>query len=111
LVVQLARDIQGDFYPHFTAVFPVLVSVCLCHDPQLIQDGFSAIAHIFKFLWRHMLRDVENVYSLYSELLVQSQKSHIRQFAAESFGFLLRKVAQYRVQFRLCKSKQKKILC
>ncbi|CAI8031672.1 Small subunit processome component 20 homolog [Geodia barretti] len=92
LVVQLARDIQSDFYPHFTSVFPVLVSVCLCHDPQLIQDGFSAIAHIFKFLWRHMLRDIENVYSLYSELLVQSQKSHIRQFAAESFGFLLRKV-------------------
>ena len=37
LVVQLARDIQSDFYPHFTSVFPVLVSVCLCHDPQLIQ--------------------------------------------------------------------------
>ena len=28
----------------------------------------------------------------YSELLMDSQKLHIRQFAAESIGFLLRKV-------------------
>ena len=33
-----------------------------------VQDGFSAIAHIFKFLWRHMLRDIENVYRLFRTL-------------------------------------------
>ena len=30
--------------------------------------------------------------SLYSDLLSSSQRPHIRQFAVESFGFLLRKV-------------------
>ena len=33
-----------------------------------MQGGFSAIAHIFKFLWRHMLRDIENVYRLFRTL-------------------------------------------
>lgn len=33
-------------------------------------------------------------FSLYSELLSQSQKSHIRHFAVESFGFLLRKASE-----------------
>ena len=28
----------------------------------------------------------------YSELLLDSQKNHVRKFAVESFGFLLRKV-------------------
>ena len=84
LVVQLARDLQGDFYPHFAPLFPVLVSLCLCHDAELIQvaicvishthththtyththtqNAFTALAHLFKFLWRHMLRDIDNVY-------------------------------------------------
>ena len=35
---------------------------------------------------------VFSVLSIYSELLLQTQKPHIRQFAVESFGFLLRKV-------------------
>ena len=34
----------------------------------------------------------------YSELLLDSQKSHVRKFAVESFGFLLRKV--------ICKEKK-----
>ena len=34
----------------------------------------------------------------YSELLLDSQKNHVRKFAVESFGFLLRKV--------ICKEKK-----
>ena len=32
------------------------------------------------------------LFSLYSELMLQTQKPHIQKFAVESFGFLLRKV-------------------
>ena len=37
------------------------------------------------------------VSSLYSELMLQFQKPHVRQFAVESFGFLLRKVSCHRM--------------
>ena len=38
---------------------------------------------------------VSHVRSLYTELLESSQPKHIRQFAAESFAYLVRKVSQY----------------
>ena len=37
---------------------------------------------------------VSCVHSLYTELLESSQPKHIRQFAAESFAYLVRKVSQ-----------------
>ena len=37
LLVQLARDLQSDFYPHFQEFFSILVSVCNVQDADLIQ--------------------------------------------------------------------------
>ncbi len=58
------------------------------------QCVFTSLAYLFKFLWRHMIKDIENVFKMHSELLGLSVQTHIRQFAVESFGFLLRKVSQ-----------------
>ena len=35
--MQLARDLQSDFYPHFQELFSILVSVCNVQDADLIQ--------------------------------------------------------------------------
>ena len=35
--MQLARDLQSDFYPHFQEFFSILVSVCNVQDADLIQ--------------------------------------------------------------------------
>ncbi|XP_062339462.1 small subunit processome component 20 homolog [Osmerus eperlanus] len=91
LVVQLARDLQTDFYPHFPAFFPLITSLLETQDTELLEWAFTCLSYLFKYLWRLMVKDITNMYSLYSTLLAH-KKEHIRRFAAESFSFLMRKV-------------------
>lgn len=37
LLVQMARDLQLEFYPYFKEMFPILVGMCDCQDADLIQ--------------------------------------------------------------------------
>ncbi|EDO33281.1 predicted protein, partial [Nematostella vectensis] len=92
-LVNLARDLQNDFYPYFKDFFHILVRLLSVNsqDSALLEQVFSALGYLFKFLWRYMIKDMDNVYSLYSPLLSQQHKLHIQQFAAESFAFLARK--------------------
>ncbi|XP_078582715.1 small subunit processome component 20 homolog isoform X3 [Branchiostoma floridae x Branchiostoma japonicum] len=92
LVVQLARDLQADFYPHFGEFFRLLVPLLNTQDTELIEWTFTCLLYLFKFLWRHLVRDITQVYSLYCPLLGKDHKPHIKNFAAESFAFLMRKV-------------------
>lgn len=80
-MVQLARDLQADFYPYFKDFFPILVSISNCQNAEMIevsrnffmhhffmaatgvdQHVFTSMAYLFKFLWRHMIKDIPNIY-------------------------------------------------
>ena len=37
LLVQLARDLQTEFYPYFKDFFPLLVSLCNAQDVSIIE--------------------------------------------------------------------------
>ncbi|XP_043964664.1 small subunit processome component 20 homolog [Gambusia affinis] len=91
LVVQLARDLQTDFYPHFPDFFLLLTSLLDTKDTEVLEWAFTCLSYLYKYLWRLMVKDMTNIYSLYSTLLAH-KKEHIRNFAAESFSFLMRKV-------------------
>ncbi|KAM9311073.1 small subunit processome component 20 homolog [Gastrophryne carolinensis] len=91
LVVQLARDLQADFYPHFPDFFKAISSLLDTKDTALIEWAFTSLSYLYKYLWRLMVKDMPTIYSLYSTLLAH-HKQHIRNFAAESFAFLMRKV-------------------
>ncbi|KAM5170183.1 small subunit processome component 20 homolog [Mantella aurantiaca] len=91
LVVQLARDLEADFYPHFQDFFKAISSLLDTKDTQLIEWAFTSLSYLYKYLWRMMVKDMPTIYSLYSTLLAH-HKAHIRNFAAESFAFLMRKV-------------------
>ncbi|XP_031599328.1 small subunit processome component 20 homolog [Oreochromis aureus] len=91
LVVQLARDLQTDFYPHFPDFFLLITSLLDTKDTELLEWSFTCLSYLYKYLWRLMVKDMANIYSLYSSLLAH-KKEHIRIFAAESFSFLMRKV-------------------
>ncbi|XP_069012709.1 small subunit processome component 20 homolog [Embiotoca jacksoni] len=91
LVVQLARDLQADFYPHFPDFFTLITSLLDTKDTELLEWAFTCLSYLYKYLWRLMVKDMTNIYSLYSTLL-EHKKEHIRNFAAESFSFLMRKV-------------------
>ncbi|XP_064596875.1 small subunit processome component 20 homolog [Liolophura sinensis] len=94
LVVQLARDLQSDFYKHFKDFFSILVGLLNGHpqDSDLLEKIFTTLSYLFKFLWRYLLKDIKNVYGIFSTLLASPYKDYIQNFAAESFSFLMRKV-------------------
>uniref|UniRef100_A0A3B5AP45 UTP20 small subunit processome component n=1 Tax=Stegastes partitus TaxID=144197 RepID=A0A3B5AP45_9TELE len=94
LVVQLARDLQTDFYPHFPDFFVLITSLLETKDTELLEWSFTCLSYLYKYLWRLMVKDMSNIYSLYSTLLAH-KKEHIRKFAAESFSFLMRKVPDF----------------
>ncbi|XP_072311103.1 small subunit processome component 20 homolog [Eucyclogobius newberryi] len=91
LVVQLARDLQVDFYPHFPDFFLLITALLDTKDTELLEWAFTCLSYLYKYLWRLMVKDMVNIYSLYSTLLAH-KKEHIKKFAAESFSFLMRKV-------------------
>uniref|UniRef100_A0A4W6DX27 UTP20 small subunit processome component n=1 Tax=Lates calcarifer TaxID=8187 RepID=A0A4W6DX27_LATCA len=91
LVVQLARDLQTDFYPHFPDFFILITTLLDTKDTEVLEWAFTCLSYLYKYLWRVMVKDMTNIYSLYSTLLAH-KKEHIRNFAAESFSFLMRKV-------------------
>uniref|UniRef100_A0A3B3Y953 Uncharacterized protein n=1 Tax=Poecilia mexicana TaxID=48701 RepID=A0A3B3Y953_9TELE len=84
LVVQLARDLQTDFYPHFPDFFLLLTSLLDTKDTEVLEWAFTCLSYLYKYLWRLMVKDMTNIYA--------HKKEHIRNFAAESFSFLMRKV-------------------
>ncbi|XP_061662596.1 small subunit processome component 20 homolog [Syngnathoides biaculeatus] len=91
LVVQLARDLQADFYPHFPEFFTLITAMLDTKDMEVLEWVFTCLSYLYKYLWRLMVKDMDNIYSLYSTLL-EHKKDHIRRFAAESFAYLMRKV-------------------
>ncbi|KAM6214358.1 small subunit processome component 20 homolog [Rhynchocyon petersi] len=100
LVVQLARDLQMDFYPHFQEFFLTITSILETQDTELLEWAFTSLSYLYKYLWRLMVKDVDKIYSMYSTLLAH-KKLHIRNFAAESFTFLMRKVSDKNALFNL----------
>ncbi|CAM4466104.1 unnamed protein product [Lepidochelys olivacea] len=100
LVVQLARDLQTDFYPHFQDFFLTITMLLDTQDTELLEWAFTTLSYLYKYLWRLMVKDMANIYSLYSTLLAHN-KQHIRNFAAESFTFLMRKVSDKNALFNV----------
>ncbi|XP_048012718.1 small subunit processome component 20 homolog isoform X1 [Megalobrama amblycephala] len=100
LVIQLARDLQMDFYPHFSDFFTIITSILDTQDTEVLEWAFTCLSYLYKYLWRKMVKDMDKIYCLYSKLLAH-KKDHIRNFAAESFSFLMRKVTDYDALFTL----------
>ncbi|XP_036923704.1 small subunit processome component 20 homolog isoform X2 [Sturnira hondurensis] len=100
LIVQLARDLQTDFYPHFRDFFLTVTSILETQDTELLEWAFTSLSYLYKYLWRLMVKDMSNIYRMYSTLLAH-KKLHIRNFAAESFTFLMRKVSDKNALFNL----------
>ncbi|VDI48925.1 U3 small nucleolar RNA-associated protein 20, partial [Mytilus galloprovincialis] len=94
LTVQLSRDLQKDFIVYFPQFFKLLVGLLVGQDVDLLEQVFTALAYLFKYLWRYLVKDIQQVYGYFSELLSGTHREYIRNFAAESFAFLMRKRAE-----------------
>jgi len=92
LLVQLSKDLQVDFYPLFSDFFSLLVDLLRRDDIDIMENVFITLAYLFKSLWTYIVKDICHVFDWYKCLLKEQRKAHIREFAAESFAFLIRKV-------------------
>ncbi|CAG0888849.1 unnamed protein product [Cyprideis torosa] len=102
LLVALSQDLQGEFYPFFRSHFlSALIDLLRTRDPEKLEWIFSALAFLYKSLWRHLVKDLDHVLSLVTPLLSDSKPVFIRRFAAESCAFLLRKGARKTLVFGL----------
>lgn len=62
LVVQLARDLQTDFYPHFPDFFILITSLLDTKDTELLEWAFTCLSYLYKYLWRVIVKDMSNIY-------------------------------------------------
>ena len=62
MVVQLARDLRGDFYPYFRDFFDILVSLLNTQDTELLESVFKTIGFLFKFLLCQLSSNIVDVF-------------------------------------------------
>ncbi|GFY40068.1 small subunit processome component 20 homolog [Trichonephila inaurata madagascariensis] len=92
LTVALARDLQGELYPRFPEFFNAITSHLSTQDTELLEKLFLCLAFLFKFFMKYIVKDIKRIYILFSSLLDDTNKEHIRNFACQSFALLIRKV-------------------
>jgi len=92
LLAALARDLQADFLPHMDRVLATLsdfVDQGGDREPELLEHVFTCASSLCKHLCRLLVPDLVPV--LYSSARLRYHKArHVRQMAAQSFGYLLR---------------------
>lgn len=98
LLTVLAQELRQEFYVEFERVMLALVELL---DPQRLDQlecVFICIASLFKHLLRQLIGDVDKIFdSFYYKLLAHS-RPFVREFAAEAFAFVLRKVPAKNLQ-------------
>lgn len=64
LVVQLARDLQSDFYPYFSSFFNIFILLLnrSWQDTHTLECIFATLSYLFKFLWRYMVKDIQHIF-------------------------------------------------
>jgi hypothetical protein len=73
------------------ALLATLAALLSPSDVQLLEDVFSTLCYLFKYLLRQLLADLPAAFGAYRPLLAH-ERAHVRDFAAESFSFLLRRL-------------------
>lgn len=92
IVVALAKDLQKEFYPYYLQFLEVLIELLNTKDAEQLDWTFTCLAHLFKFLWRPLVKDINVVFNSLLPLLSDTKPDYINSFAAESFAFVARKV-------------------
>lgn len=96
MVIALARDLQQEFYPHYSEFVHNLIDLLDTKDSDVLEWTFTCLAFLSKFLWRYLVKDVRIVFNDLLPLLEDSKPDYINSFAAESFAFVARKVKDKR---------------
>jgi U3 small nucleolar RNA-associated protein 20 len=93
LISQLAHDLGPRFEAHFARSVSVVTHVASTNpDVAVIEWSFNCLAWLFKYLSKLLVPDLRPLYDMMAPLLGKSrQKMFVSRFAAEAFGYLVRK--------------------
>ena len=97
LITCLARDLLTEFYPFFVDAFNLIVSLFNLSDSKRLEQCFSTIGYLFKFLRKYIVKDIESLFFNEYFILLSHKKDFIRQFASESFAFLFRNLNREKI--------------
>lgn len=90
----LAVDLRQEYTPHFGPLLrslSALLSGPAASDVSSLEDIFTTVAYLLKYLLKYLLAELPATFAHYTPLL-SHPKPHVRDFAAETFSFLVRQV-------------------
>ncbi|KAG0201811.1 U3 snoRNP protein [Mortierella sp. GBA30] len=93
LTTQLSKDLDQELFPYFDRILTAILPLVEFRDVKVIEWAFNCIASLFKKYSEQLRTDLRPTFKLLAPLLGEdnSQKPYIRNFAAESFSYLIRK--------------------
>lgn len=96
LIPELARDLQHVFFDSFQCVVEGLVELLDPMNVEAMEEILTCLAFLLKLMRRSLVEKLETVFGFY-QVLILHQKSYVRDFASQSFAFLLRKLSAARL--------------
>ncbi|KAG0221648.1 armadillo-type protein [Mortierella sp. GBAus27b] len=93
LTTQLAKDLDDELFPYFHQLLAAILPLVEARDVKVIEWTFNCIASLFKKYSEQLRKDLRPTFKLVAPYLGEdnAQKPYIRNFAAESFSYLIRK--------------------
>ncbi|PKS06482.1 hypothetical protein jhhlp_007230 [Lomentospora prolificans] len=95
LLTAFARDLGPRFEKHYPSALQLIVDIASKpQDVEVIEWSFTALAFLFKRLYKLLTPDLRPTYDVVSPLLGKAKRPpHIARFAAEALSFLIKKAA------------------
>ncbi|XP_027204358.2 small subunit processome component 20 homolog [Dermatophagoides pteronyssinus] len=91
LLIALSRDLQSEFYEYFSPIFDRLVNLSMQNeDPEIIENIFVCQTFLFKYLWKHIIKDIEEHFQIFKKAFT-CKKQYVINFTGETFAFLIRR--------------------
>src|SRR3989338_8179838 len=92
LIAGLAKDLRRYAHEYVPDIIATLVKLIDIKDTNLLEWIFSCIGFLFKYLDKELLPQLPEVFDRYTKPLLLHSRPFIREFSAESFAFLIRKL-------------------
>ena len=94
LLVALSTDLSTDFSSHFESVFETLkLLIRKSQKLDLTEAAFTCASQLIKLNSRYLLAHLSSVIDIFIDLVGDEKREHVRTFAGDAFGYLLRKLA------------------
>lgn len=92
LLSVLAQECAEELFPHFHNIMSALMGCMSGETPEQTGGAFRTLSYMFKALAEPIVADMSSMKKYYGPLLGHA-RSFIRQFAAETFAPLMRRLS------------------